>query len=236
MGTIVNDILDELGDGTLSKVGSSLGLSTDETQTAVAAALPALISGLATNASQPEGASQLAAALDKNHGPSLLDSLGPLAGALLGGSTGRTGGGGFDLGSLLGGLGSIFGGRVDGGRNSADVPSAVDAPGILGHIFGGQTTGVTDKISKATGLDAKKIGMLLLVLAPIVMSALANRRKKQKLDTGELASSLRNDAESLGAGPPPNTKHASEAGFLDKLSNVLRGKTGVGGIGDLFRN
>ncbi|MBA3460225.1 MAG: DUF937 domain-containing protein [Deltaproteobacteria bacterium] len=237
MANIVNDILEELGGGTLNKVGSSVGLSPDETQTAVSAALPALISGLATNASQPEGASKLGAALDKNHTPSLLDSLGPIAGALLGGgrSAGGNGGGGLDLGALLGGLGGLFGGRVDAGRNSADVPSAVDSPGILGNIFGGQTSGITDKISKATGLDGKKIAMLLLVLAPVVMSALANRRKKQKQDNDALASSLRKDAESLGAPPPAGAKSASEGGFMDKLNDVLRGKTGFGGIADLFR-
>lgn len=235
MANIVNDILEELGGGTLNKVGSSVGLSPEETQTAVSAALPALVGGLATNASQPEGASKLGAALDKNHTPTLLESLAPLAGALLGGAKNGNGGGGLDLGSLLGGLGNMFKGRVDAGRNSAEVPSAVDSPGILGNIFGGQTSGITDKISKATGLDGKKIAMLLLVLAPIVMSALANRRKKQKQDNDALASSLRKDAESMGVPPPAGTKSASEGGFLDKLNDVMRGRTGFGGLADLFR-
>lgn len=237
MANIVREILEELGGGTMNKVGTAVGLSPAETESAVSASLPALISGLATNASQPAGAEKLATALDKNHGPSLLSTLLPLAAQFLNRNADANGtsGGGPDLASLLGAAANMFG-----GSNAANVPSSLDAPGILGHIFGGNTSGVTDKISKATGLDSGKIGKILLVLAPIVMSALANMRNKRKLSSDGLAASLRDDADTLGAPAPANTSHASEGGFMDKLSDMLRGRSTTGGaggvLGDLLRS
>jgi len=71
--------------------------------------------------------------------------------------------GGFDLGGLLG---SVLGG---GGGN------ATNGAGILGHVFGGNTDRATQGLSQATGLDSGKTSQLLAILAPIVMSYLAQR-------------------------------------------------------------
>lgn len=72
-------------------------------------------------------------------------------------------GGGFDLGGLIG---SVLGG---GGG------SATDGAGILGHVFGGNGNRAAQGLGQATGLDSSKTSQLLAILAPIVMSYLAQR-------------------------------------------------------------
>jgi len=68
-------------------------------------------------------------------------------------------------GGVLGGLGGLLG-------NAQSGPGGA----ILGHIFGSRRTPVEAGVSKATGLDPAQIGKLLMVLAPIVMSVLAQKR------------------------------------------------------------
>lgn len=70
---------------------------------------------------------------------------------------------GFDLGGLLG---SVLGGGAG---------PQTDGAGILGHIFGGSTPTATSGLGQATGLGGDKASQLLALLAPIVMSYLAQR-------------------------------------------------------------
>jgi hypothetical protein len=95
----------ELSGPRLSQMSRQLGISEEQTREALPAALAALTGGLAQNASQPEGAQQLANALDKDHDGGLLDSLD----GFLGGIGGGTGGGGLGAGAAI--LGHVFGQR-----------------------------------------------------------------------------------------------------------------------------
>lgn len=70
---------------------------------------------------------------------------------------------GFDLGGLLG---SVLGGGAG---------PRTDGAGILGHIFGGSAPTAASGLGQATGLGGEKAGQLLALLAPIVMSYLAQR-------------------------------------------------------------
>ncbi|RZZ90731.1 DUF937 domain-containing protein [Pseudoxanthomonas winnipegensis] len=70
---------------------------------------------------------------------------------------------GFDLGGLLG---SVLGGGAG---------PQTDGAGILGHIFGGSTPTAASGLGQATGLGGEKASQLLALLAPIVMSYLAQR-------------------------------------------------------------
>ncbi|RZZ84364.1 DUF937 domain-containing protein [Pseudoxanthomonas winnipegensis] len=70
---------------------------------------------------------------------------------------------GFDLGGLLG---SVLGGGAG---------PQTDGVGILGHIFGGSTPTAASGLGQATGLGGEKASQLLALLAPIVMSYLAQR-------------------------------------------------------------
>lgn len=70
---------------------------------------------------------------------------------------------GFDLGGLLG---SVLGGGTG---------PQTDGAGILGHIFGGSAPTAASGLGQATGLGGEKASQLLALLAPIVMSYLAQR-------------------------------------------------------------
>ncbi len=69
--------------------------------------------------------------------------------------------GGMDLGSVLG--------AVMGGSGQSAGAS------ILGHMFGGNQQRAEAGLSQATGLDGDRAGQLMKMLAPIVMSFLAQR-------------------------------------------------------------
>jgi hypothetical protein len=100
-----------------------------------------------------------------------------------------TSGGGFDLGGLLG---SVLGG---GGGN------ATNGAGILGHVFGGNTDRATQGLSQATGLDSSKTSQLLAILAPIVMSYLAQRfASGGNASPGQLSQALGQEAQSANSG------------------------------------
>jgi hypothetical protein len=178
MADLLDLIGSQLGSGAVTQLSRQIGADPDATAKGIETALPLLLGGLARNASKPEGASALANALDRDHSADLLDSLG----ALLGGG----GGGGGGLGSLLGAAGALFGG----GSASGAQPKALDGAGILGHILGSKRTPVETGVSRASGLDKGQVGKLLMMLAPLVMSALAKSKKQSNLDSGGLADLL----------------------------------------------
>ena len=88
--------------------------------------------------------------------------------------------GGNDLGSLLG---SLLGG---GGGAGGGQP---DGAAILGHIFGGSQQRAEAGLGQATGLGANA-GQLLQMLAPIVMSFLAQRMSSGGMNAGGLGQVL----------------------------------------------
>ena len=73
-------------------------------------------------------------------------------------------GAGLDLGGVLG---AVLG--------SGNATPQTDGAGILGHIFGGNQSRAATGLGQATGLGGDKAGQLLQILAPIVLSFLAQR-------------------------------------------------------------
>jgi hypothetical protein len=132
----------------LQQVSQQLGLDSSQTTQAVGSALPLLLGAMGQNASEPQGAQSLLNALQRDH-------------------LGSGGGGGFDLGS------------------------------ILGHIFGGQQPQAAQVLGQKTGLDSGTSGKLLAILAPIVMSFLAQRFAQQG-NASELSSALGQEALQSG--------------------------------------
>ncbi|MEO8227353.1 MAG: DUF937 domain-containing protein [Gemmatimonadota bacterium] len=118
------------GDG-LRRISEQLGTSQGETQSAIAAALPMVMGGMAQHASQPGGADLIHQAVDAHAGG--------------------------DAGLLHGGAG--------GG-------------GLIGRMLGNRHEQVQQGVSKASTLSPEKTGKLLLLLAPIVLAALAHKRKQ----------------------------------------------------------
>ncbi|RDZ28901.1 DUF937 domain-containing protein [Lysobacter silvisoli] len=72
-------------------------------------------------------------------------------------------GSGLDIGSVLG---AVLGGGAS---------RQTDGAGILGHIFGGRQDTAAQGLGQATGLGGGQANTLLKILAPIVLSYLAQR-------------------------------------------------------------
>lgn len=77
MAGLLDGIMEQLGTGGVAQISKSLGVDPSEAGSAVAAALPAILAGLAHNTSNQQGAAALSNALD-NHNPSIFDQLGGL--------------------------------------------------------------------------------------------------------------------------------------------------------------
>lgn len=115
--------------------------------------------------------------------PLLLGALGrnsaqPQGAQALYGALQRDHGGGMDLGSVLG--------AVLGGGTSRQT----DGAAILGHVLGRAQPRTAQGLGQATGLGSGQAMQLLAMLAPIVMSFLANRSARQGLDAGGLGELL----------------------------------------------
>ena len=76
----------EQGTQAVEQISQNVGADSSLVNSAIQLALPALINGLANNASTPEGAESLNTALEQDHaGGGILDNLGGLAGMIFGG-------------------------------------------------------------------------------------------------------------------------------------------------------
>lgn len=138
------------GTQAVDQISQQVGAEPSIVNTAIQAALPMILSGLANNASSPQGAESLNTALEQDHDGSLLGNLG-------------------GLGSL------IFGGQ----QAAAPPPRQADAGGILGHIFGNSQGQVAQEVSNKSGLSISQVAPILMMLAPIVMSYLGQQKQQQ---------------------------------------------------------
>ena len=80
MSSMLEDLAGTLGGETLGQLSGVLGADDEMVSKGVAAALPALLGGLARNSRQPGGAAALNNALGADHNGSILDSLGAIFG------------------------------------------------------------------------------------------------------------------------------------------------------------
>lgn len=68
-------LLQSLGNGGLEQLGQQVGLDKSQTNSAVGAMIPTLLSALARNSATPEGASGLLGALDRDHDGGILEDV-----------------------------------------------------------------------------------------------------------------------------------------------------------------
>lgn len=94
---------------------------------------------------------------------------------------------GGDIGSILG---SVLGGQQAGGGIDSGIGGA-----ILGHVFGNNVNAANQGLGQTTGLGTQGAGQLMAILAPIVMSVLANMSQKQGLSPGGLGNVLAQQAQ-----------------------------------------
>jgi len=146
----------EQGDEAIGHISQTTGTDSTAVNSVIQSALPMILGGLANNASTPDGAQNLNAALEQDHDGSLLDNLGSL------------------------------GGMIFGGGQQTIAPRQADAGGILGHIFGNSQGQVAQQVSNQTGVSAGQVAQILMMLAPIVMSYLGREKQQQGVDAGGL--------------------------------------------------
>jgi hypothetical protein len=96
----------------------------------------------------------------------------------------------------------------------AGIPSGLGG-GILSTILGGNQQPVHDGVSQASGLDAQKAARLVAMLAPFVLSALANRRR----DPTQVADSLQRAQQSAQAEAQRQSPHLG--GILGSIMNQV---------------
>ena len=196
--SLVEQLLSQLQGAPMAQIASQLGVDQQQTESAVGAAVPMLLGMLGNNANQGGGADALFGALMRDHAPAQAQGFG----------------GGDLLGSVLG---SVLGGGQGQSAGSA----------ILGHIFGGQQQQAESSLGQASGLGGGNAGQLLAILAPIVMSFLANKVQGNGLDAGGLGRVLQQE----------RAQTQQQGGLGGSLLTSMLDQDGDGqlGAGDLFK-
>ena len=106
MASITRDLASQLAGAPVQRIAQQLGIPPEQAQGAIATALPLLMGALGNNASQPQGAQALHAALQDHAGSDIAGVLGSVLGGAMGGASGDQGD--DTLGRMLG---HIFGGQ-----------------------------------------------------------------------------------------------------------------------------
>lgn len=147
MSELVEGILGQLGPAGMAQIAKSLGTNESQTQSAIAAALPAILAGMANNTRQPQGAEALSNALG-DHSPSIFDALGPLLG------------GGGDGAKILG---HVLGGRQPKVEENVAGQSGLNLDVIMKllPILAPLVMGYLSKQKQDQGLDAGGLGSIL---------------------------------------------------------------------------
>lgn len=96
---------------------------------------------------------------------------------------------------------------IDGFFNNVD---ADDGAKILNHVFGGNNTRVQNNIAKTVGLESNQVSGVMSQLAPLLMGALGQQKKKQQLDTSGIAGLLSGMLSQSG-----------DSGAMGMISNLL---------------
>ncbi len=182
----------EQGNQAVDQISQNVGADSSLVNTAIQAALPALINGLASNASSTEGAESLNTALEEDHDGSVLDNLGGLAG-------------------------TIFGG----GQTAAPTP-AMNAGGILAHILGDKQDVVAEKVSQKSGIGMSQVIQILMFIAPIVMGYLGRQKQQQGVSADGLGGLLGGLLGGGQSNTQPQTQPQSSGNsIIDMASNML---------------
>jgi hypothetical protein len=173
----------QLGDAQIQQIAGRLGVDPETARNAIEHALPLIVGGMANSASTDAGAGALHNALGDHAG----NSVGDVLNSVLSGAGANSGGLGGLIGSVLGGGNAGAGGGLASGIGGA----------ILGHIFGGNANAANQGLGQTTGLGTQNAGQLLAILAPIVMSVLANQTQSQGLSPGGLGSVLAQQGQQI---------------------------------------
>lgn len=232
MQGVLDEVLRVLGPDTIGQMAGRIGASPQQTQNAISAALPLLLSAMSRNAATPGGAEALHRAAVRDHAAN--DPM-AIIGALLGGAGGGAGAGA--AGQLLGALGGLLGGGAGGEAAGRPRDPISDGLGILGHVLGGAQQRAAGGVARAGGIDAGSAMQLLAMLAPLVMAALGRQAQRGGLDPQGLAGVLGGDLARLGGGAPATRDPVSALldadgdGDVDAADLLARGAGLLGMLG-----
>ena len=163
----------ELDEKRVREIADHLGTNHAETEAAISAALPTLVSAMGRT-------------VDTEHGSQMIASK-------------MQGIGGGSLGDLLGGL---LGSAVN-RNTAPQLPQSSGMGDILGSILGGKQQRVEDSIGKSSGMNSLKVGPLLAILVPLVLGAMkakASARPSSRsggINTGDLTEMMRGERKSI---------------------------------------
>lgn len=204
----LEQLLGQLDPATIQRMAGQLGVSPQQAQSGIQAALPLLMGAMQRNASTPQGAQALHRAVVKDHQEV---DLGGLLGGLLGGGTSSGGGasGSFGGGGLSGLMGAVMGAMGEQPTQRSPIESGM---AILGHVFGGSQPRAATGVAKAAGIDSGTAAQLMAMLAPLLMGALGKQTQQRGLDAGDLAGILGQDVSRMSGG---------QASPMQALGNVL---------------
>lgn len=150
MAGLMDVITQAIGGDTVKQMSRQLGTDERSTDDAISAALPLLLSALAKNSAQPQGASALHQALSNDHDGSVLDDL-P---ALLGNP---------QAGPGAGILRHVLGDRQDLAQQAVAKTGGMDAGSAnqLLTMLAPIVMGALGRAQRQQGLDAGSLGSLL---------------------------------------------------------------------------
>lgn len=152
MNLNIQELLNQqLGGEAMQQISQQIGADPETTSSAVSAALPLLLGGMARNAQSEEGASSLLGALDRDHDGSVLDDV---VGFLGQGGAGAAGDGI---------LGHIFGSNRPNVEAGISQASGLDLSQVarLLPLLAPLVMGVLGRTQRQQGLDAGALAGLL---------------------------------------------------------------------------
>ncbi len=144
---------DALSGNNVSQISQAIGADESSTSSAIQAALPMLLGGLANNSASEQGASGILGAIDRDHDGSVLDDIGGLIAGNIGGGAGN--GAGI--------LGHIFGGQQGGVEQAVSQASGLDMNkiGPLLAILAPIVMGAIGRARQSGGGGTSDLGGLL---------------------------------------------------------------------------
>lgn len=176
MNAITQVITQQLAGGASRAIAQRLGISEATANTAVQIAVPLILTALARNASQPQGAESLHQAINNDHDGSIFDNL---MGYL--GNPQSANGAGI--------LGHVFGSQQPAIENNLALATGLDqssAGGLL-ETLAPLVMGAVGKEQQQSGLDASGLSNMLLsqeqqaqANAPDAMTALSSMLDQNK--------------------------------------------------------
>ncbi|MEM7386658.1 MAG: DUF937 domain-containing protein, partial [Verrucomicrobiota bacterium] len=151
---LLESIKGQLGDQIVGQISGLLGENKEKAKAGIASVLPALLGGVMRQASTPEGANALSAALDDKKNDDLLENFGTTLGSGNVQSVVNEGGGILNglMGSKLSGVVDAVSGSSGLSRNSTGSLMGLLAPVVMGFL---------GKQKRTMGLDARGLSNLM---------------------------------------------------------------------------